>query len=85
MGFLRKTLLLGTAGLAPVNPNSKKDRAAKASEKQLRLMKQAQKDANRSYNVTCPSCRAALKAPAGQRACPKCGKVMTVTPKASLR
>jgi hypothetical protein len=37
MGLLRKTLLIGTAGLAPVKANSKKERTAKAAEKQVRL------------------------------------------------
>jgi hypothetical protein len=41
MGLLRKTLLIGTAGLAPVKANSKKERTAKAAEKQVRLQQQA--------------------------------------------
>jgi hypothetical protein len=45
MGFLRKTLLLGTAGLAPVKANSKKERTAKAAEKQVRLQQQAMRTA----------------------------------------
>ncbi|MGO9763392.1 MAG: hypothetical protein ACLP1Q_19240, partial [Solirubrobacteraceae bacterium] len=40
MGFMRKALLLGTAGLAPVKANSKKERTAKAAEKQVRLQEQ---------------------------------------------
>ncbi len=37
MGFLRKTFIIGTAGLgrAVVNPNSKKARILRASERQL--------------------------------------------------
>lgn len=41
MGFLRKSLLIGTAGLAPVKANSKKERTAKAAEKQVRLQQKA--------------------------------------------
>lgn len=42
MGFMRKSLFVATGGLsgaAGVKANSKKDRAAKAAEKQLKLMK----------------------------------------------
>jgi hypothetical protein len=35
-----------------------------------------------TYNCSCPSCRAALIAPAGSGIrCPNCGCVMTVTPR----
>lgn len=43
MGFLRKTLFLGTGGLsgaAGIKANSKTERAAKAAEKQVRIQKQ---------------------------------------------
>jgi hypothetical protein len=43
MGFMRKALFVGTggaSGMAGVKANSKKDRTAKATEKQLRLQKQ---------------------------------------------
>ncbi len=43
MGFMRKALFLGTGGLsgmAGVRANSKKERTAKAAEKQVRLQKQ---------------------------------------------
>jgi len=44
MGFMRKALFLGTGGLsgmAGVRANSKKERTAKAAEKQVRLQQQA--------------------------------------------
>ena len=45
MGFTRKMFIVSTGGLgrAVVNPNSKKARTAKATEKQLKLQKQALK------------------------------------------
>lgn len=46
MGFMRKALFLGTGGLsgaAGIKANSKKERTAKAAEKQLRLQKQVLK------------------------------------------
>jgi large subunit ribosomal protein L7/L12 len=39
MGFLRKTLLIGTGGLAPVKASSKKERTAKAAEAQLKVQR----------------------------------------------
>ena len=43
MGFMRKTLFLGTGGMSGlvVKANSKKERTAKAAEKQVRLQRQA--------------------------------------------
>lgn len=41
VGFLRKMTLLGTGGLAPIKANSKKERSAKAAEKQLKLQGEA--------------------------------------------
>jgi|SRR5665213_463317 len=41
MGFIRKALIIGTGGVAPVKANSAKERAAKAAEKQVRLQQQA--------------------------------------------
>lgn len=43
MGFLRKTILVSTGGLAPIKANSKKERIAKAAEKQVRLQQEALK------------------------------------------
>ena len=61
MGFMRKALFLGTGGLsgvAGVKANSKKDRTAKAAEKQLRLQKQARRAGQRPVR-TATSTRAA--------------------------
>jgi hypothetical protein len=46
MGFARKALLVSTGGLSGVvvKPNSKKARAAKAAEKQLKVQKQMLKE-----------------------------------------
>jgi hypothetical protein len=47
MGLLRKTLFIGTGGLsgvAGVRANSKKERSAKALEKQLALQERAAKE-----------------------------------------
>ena len=45
MGWIRKATIVSTAGMgrAVVNPNSKKHRTAKATEKQLKLEKQRYK------------------------------------------
>jgi hypothetical protein len=50
MGFVRKALFLGTGGLsgvAGVRANSKKERTAKAAEKQVRLQRQVQAGVSR--------------------------------------
>jgi hypothetical protein len=47
MGFARKTLLVSTGGMSRllgIKANSKKDRAAKASERQAKLQKQMLKE-----------------------------------------
>jgi DNA-directed RNA polymerase subunit RPC12/RpoP len=54
MGFMRKALFLGTGGLsgaAGVKANSKKERTAKAAEKQLRLQKQMLKEQQRAQRT----------------------------------
>lgn len=51
MGFLRKTLLISTGGLAPVKANSKKERTAKAAEKQVRLQRQMLKQQQAALNA----------------------------------
>lgn len=79
MGFLRKSIIIGTGGLAPIKANSYRERTAKATEKQLKLMQRA---AVLRYNVNCPHCRTALVAPAGTHRCVKCRKTLTVTPNA---
>jgi Short C-terminal domain len=40
MGFLRKTLIISTGGLAPVKGRSYRERTARATEKQVRLQEQ---------------------------------------------
>ena len=49
MGFMRKALFLGTGGASGfvVKANSKKDRTAKALEKQNRLIKQQMREQRR--------------------------------------
>lgn len=43
MGLMRKLFIVSTAGLAPIKAESHKERTAKATEKQVRLMeKQSQ-------------------------------------------
>lgn len=88
MGLLRKTLILGSGGLAPIKSQSYKERSAKAAEKQVKLQMQAAAEARRAatprYNVQCPNCKAQLTAPAGDHIkCPKCRGRMKVTPRAS--
>ena len=51
MGFLRKTLLISTGGLAPVKANAKKERTAKAAEKQVRLQRQMLKQQQAALNT----------------------------------
>jgi hypothetical protein len=41
MGFLRKSIIIGTGGLAPIKGRSYRERTAKAAEKQVRLQEQA--------------------------------------------
>jgi DNA-directed RNA polymerase subunit RPC12/RpoP len=85
MGFLRKTVLISTGGLAPIRANSKKDRIAKAAEKQVRLQQRALRQqptaVGARYSVNCPRCSAALVSPAGDNIrCPKCSFRMRVWP-----
>lgn len=81
MGFLRKSILIGTGGLAPIKAKSYRERTAKATEQQLKLMRQQQAAAAPRYNVSCPHCHKALVAPAGTVRCVRCRKMITVTPK----
>ena len=79
MGFIRKAIVIGTGGLAPIKGRSYAERTAKATEKQLRLQKQQQAAAVPKVNVTCPKCSAALVSPVGNNIkCPKCGFRMRV-------
>jgi hypothetical protein len=55
MGFMRKALFVSTGGLsgaAGVKANSKKERVAKATEKQLKLQQQALKQSQRGAPAT---------------------------------
>lgn len=87
MGFMRKALFLGTGGASGVvvKANSKKERTAKALEKQVRLQKQQMKagrqtQATPRYNLSCPLCSAAIVAPVGRNIkCPKCRGQINVT------
>ena len=49
MGFMRKLFIVGTggAGAAVVNPNSKKERVAKNSRKQLKIEQEILKELKR--------------------------------------
>ena len=92
MGFMRKALFLGTGGLsgaAGIKANSKKERTAKALEKQVRMQKQmmnaqqatlAQPTAAipQTYYANCPRCRKMLHSPAGDIVCPRCGTTVSV-------
>jgi large subunit ribosomal protein L7/L12 len=55
MGLLRKTILISTGGLAPVKANSKKERTAKAAEKQLKVQKQMLNEQRRANPVPAPA------------------------------
>lgn len=48
MGIFRKSVLIGTAGLAPIKANSKKERTAKATEKQLKIQRQMLQEQRRA-------------------------------------
>ena len=88
MGFMRKALFLQTGGMSRavgIRTNSKKDRTAKALEKQNRMMKGQQRAALRPqqagplHAVTCPSCSATVHLPFGDhQRCPSCGKPIRV-------
>lgn len=41
MGLIRKTVKVSTLGLAPIKANSKKERVAKAAEKQTKIRRRA--------------------------------------------
>jgi hypothetical protein len=93
MGFMRKALFLGTGGLsgaAGVRANSKKERTAKAAEKQVRLQKQAMGGGRAraaspsratvaAFRIPCVHCKQHVRVPVGEDiACPKCGQSMDV-------
>jgi rRNA maturation endonuclease Nob1 len=100
MGFMRKALFLGTGGLsgaAGIKANSKKERTAKALEKQVRLQKQMLKAQQAGpiaqqatvtpqlYWMNCPNCRKALRAPVSENLqCPRCGSPVSMQPPANI-
>jgi DNA-directed RNA polymerase subunit RPC12/RpoP len=87
MGFMRKALFLGTGGLsgmAGVRANSKKERTAKATEKQVRLTKQRSSPTTRTsterrWKVACPECKQEFLSPLSPNiGCPHCRARLTV-------
>src|SRR3989442_1570750 len=87
MGFMRKALIIGTGGLAPVKARSHRERTANAAEKQLRLQERALAGtqpvtmSTAVWNVTCPYCYWPVQVPLGEGVrCPrpKCGQPMSV-------
>jgi len=85
MGFLRKSLIIGTGGAAGmfVKPNSKKERIANAAEKQLRLQKQMLKASQPpGPRAVRPSKKRTPTIPAAPKydiTCPKCATVQSST------
>jgi ribosomal protein L7/L12 len=63
MGFLRKTIILGTGGLAPIKSQSYRERTAKAGEKQLKVQQQLARQQQTMLNqaVTQPPHRHAAR------------------------
>jgi hypothetical protein len=87
MGFMRKALMVGTLGGARavgIRANSKKDRTAKALEKQTRMMRGGRRAAVPTapkHAVACPSCSETVYLPFGDnQRCPACGKPIRVFP-----
>jgi membrane protease subunit (stomatin/prohibitin family) len=96
MGFMRKALFLGTGGLsgvAGVRANSKKERTAKAAEKQVRIQQQMFRGAQQTttsaprrtqatvatFRIPCVHCGQHIRVPAGKDiTCLKCGQSMDV-------
>jgi ribosomal protein L7/L12 len=52
MGFLRKTIIIGTGGLAPIKSQSYRERTAKAAEKQVKLQQQLARQQQSNLNQT---------------------------------
>lgn len=90
MGFMRKALFLGTGGLsgaAGIKANSKKERTAKAAEKQLRLQKQmlkAQQAATGQTTVRQTAAQPAA-APLYNVRCPSCSEMVRLPAGERLR
>jgi hypothetical protein len=94
MGFTRKALFLGTGGLSGlfIKANSKKERTAKAAEKQLQLQRQMMRQQQTPYQqapvateprrARCPHCRSVFGyASPGWLRCPSCGKRIKILPR----
>jgi hypothetical protein len=87
---MRKVLFLGTGGLsgmAGVRANSKKERTAKAAEKQVRLQEQAMRPELRTprastplkYRIACAFCGEKVPLPMGHNVpCPRCSELLDV-------
>ncbi len=77
MGFLRKSIIIATGGLAPIKAQSYRERTAKATEQ---LARQQQAAMAPKYSVHCPYCNRLLTAPAGVIHCTNCKGRVTVKP-----
>lgn len=57
------------------NLSSKSDMKQYAKDLERRIKDAAIEEAmSRMYDVTCPTCGASVKSPAGKSVCPKCGE-----------
>jgi hypothetical protein len=83
VGFLRKSLIIGTGGAAGmfVKPNSKKERIANAAEKQLRLqtemLKASQQPRPKAARASRKRTPPTPAAPKYDITCPKCSTVQS--------
>jgi hypothetical protein len=85
---MRKALFVSTGGMSRVvgvRTNSKKERIAKALEKQNRMMMRPARTTSQQaaplHTVTCPSCSATVHLPFGDnQRCPSCQKPIRVFP-----
>lgn len=97
MGFLRKSIIIATGGLAPIKAQSYRERTAKAAERtaraaeaQLRIApaatpRQAQRTPVGS-EVHCPYCNRALPPQPGVFRCTNCnGRMKVVGPNQAVR
>jgi hypothetical protein len=91
VGLFRKSLIIGTGGLAPIKGDSAKERTARAAEKQVRLQEQALSGSqgtataksrtarSRAFRIACAYCGQKVWMPKGHNvACPTCHEVMDV-------
>jgi len=83
VGFLRKAIIIGTGGLAPIKAQSYRERQAKATEQLVRI--ERQRDAAEAYaaapkiGVRCPYCGRAQSVPRGTFRCENCHGKMLVS------